>query len=112
MEKRDLKTFMKFFKEIEYNSWFRKKLLMFFALIIVIVSVLEIWAVNRLATFGSEISKLELAKNSLQMENEILENKIAEKSSLLKIEENSKIFGFKKITKLEYFQTQNIAFKR
>ena len=109
---RDLKKTMNLLNNIEYNSWFRKKLLMFFSLIIGLVTIMEIWAVNRLATFGSEISKLEAAKASLQMENIILENQIAEKASLKQIEESSKKFGFVKTNKIEYLQQSGIALNK
>jgi hypothetical protein len=100
---------MTILKEVEYNAWFRKKLLMMFGLIVVSVAVVEIWAVNRLATFGSEISRLEMAKASLALENSILEKQIADKSSLLEVSKSSKGLGFVKVSKLEYLTPHNIA---
>lgn len=100
---------MTLLREVEYNSWFRKKILMFFGLIVILVAVVEIWAVNRLATFGSEISRLESARASLELENSIIEKNIADKSSLLEVSKSSGSLGFIKAQKIDYLTPQNIA---
>lgn len=65
---------------------------------------LEVWAVNRLATYGEELSKIDSAINKFNLENKILENDIAIKSSLNKIEKLSGNLGFEKPAKIEYFK--------
>ncbi len=64
---------------------------------------------NRLATYGDRINNLEQAKASLRMENQILENKIADKSSLNKVAKTSTHLGFQKVKNVEYLDSSNLA---
>jgi hypothetical protein len=68
--------------------------------------VLEIWLVNRLATYGEQLSKLDRLKVGLLLDNEILENQIAEKSSFNKIISQAKLLNFGKIKNLEYIYSK------
>ncbi len=63
-----------FFQNINEQISFRKKILIVVCLIVIPVVVLEIWSVNRLATYGVQISELERSKDRLKLENQILEN--------------------------------------
>lgn len=76
-------------------------------LIVIPVIVLEIWSLNRLSTYGEQISSLEKTKASLKLDNQILENEIAQKSSLRIMENISKSYGFKNISKVEYVKDLN-----
>jgi cell division protein FtsL len=87
---------------LEDRPWFRKKIIGLILLIVAGVVVLEIWMVNRLATFGEQLSKLEEIKGSLITENELLENEIAEKSSLIHLGDKAKEEGFGPIKALKY----------
>lgn len=87
---------------LEDRPWFRKKIIGLIMLIVAGVVVLEIWMVNRLATYGEQLSKLEEIKGSLITENELLENEIAEKSSLVHLEEKAKSEGFSPIKALKF----------
>lgn len=64
---------------------------------------------NRLATVGEQIAQLDKTKYALELENELLEKKIAEKRSLSAIEESSKSLGFGKIQTIEYVSDNGIA---
>lgn len=104
---------MTILRDIEYNAWFRKKIIIFASILIILVTVVEIWAVNRMATFGSQTAKLEEAKNQLQMENLILEKEIAEKASLLEVQKQAESLGFSKVKDVQYINTQSsIALNR
>ncbi len=76
---------------------------------VILLVVTEIWATNRLATYGLEISGLQQSKTAIILENQLLENEIAQKSSLLNIETSSKDLGFGKISNLEYIKPPNLA---
>ena len=71
--------------------------------------VLTIWSVNRLATVGEQIAQIEKTKSSLELENDLLEKRIAEKKSLAQVEQSSKSLGFSKIQKMEYVKDNGIA---
>lgn len=98
-----------FIQNINSQISFRKKILIVVSLVIIPVVVLEIWSVNRLATYGVQISELERSKDRLKLENQILENKIAEKSSLLIIEAMAKKYGYSKAQNVEYLKLSGLA---
>ena len=50
---------------LEDRPWFRKKIIGLILLIVAGVAVLEIWMVNRLATYGEQLGKLEEIKGKL-----------------------------------------------
>jgi cell division protein FtsL len=87
---------------LENKPWFRKKLLALILVVVAVVAVMEIWMVNRLATYGEQLSKLDEIKDSLVTENELLENEIAEKSSLSHLGEAAYEQGYAPIKKIEY----------
>ena len=87
------------------------QLILLLALMILFVTVLTIWSMNRLATVGEQIAQLDKTKYALELENELLEKKIAEKRSLSAIEESSKSLGFGKIQTIEYVSDNGIALK-
>jgi hypothetical protein len=76
---------------------------------VLFVTVLTIWSMNRLATVGEQIAQLERTKNAIQLENELLEKKIAERKSLAEIDEASQKLGFGKIQTIEYVSDNGIA---
>ena len=94
---------------LEYNSWLRKKVILLFMIIILALTVVEIWAVNRLSTYGEQINKLELTKRSLHLENQVLENEIAEKSSFQDIIVSAKALGFERVKNVQIIQKVDIA---
>ncbi len=85
------------------------QLILLLSLMVLFVTVLTIWSMNRLATVGEQIAQLEKTKTSLELENKLLEKRIAEKKSLTQIEMSSKQLGFGKIQKIEYVSDNGIA---
>ncbi len=74
-------------------------------LLVIPLIVIEIWAVNRLSTYGEQISKLEETRAALEIENKILENKIAKETSLLNMVSLSSQLGFEVALNVEYLNT-------
>ena len=103
---------MTFFARFETENFFRRKLLIFVAILVVLAVILEIWVVNRLSTYGEKISKLEETKSMLTLENKILENEIAKNSSLSNMEKYTKNSGFEKIKDIQYLKPSDIALNR
>jgi cell division protein FtsL len=85
------------------------QLILVLALMVLFVTLLTIWSMNRLSTVGEQIAQLERTKNAIQLENELLEKKIAERKSLHEIDEASKKLGFGKIQTIEYVSDNGIA---
>lgn len=79
------------------------------ALFLVVVFVLEIWMVNRLSTYGKKIEELKVIEANLQLENQVLENSIAQRASLGQIEEKSTKLGFGSIKNPEYIKSSPLA---
>lgn len=68
--------------------------------------VIEIWAVNRLATVGEKINQLEASKANLKTENEALENEISKMVSLGKISKDAKEYGFEPLSNIEFLNAE------
>ncbi len=93
--------------EIYYFLPVKKRLLLTLLIPIIVIAVLEIWLVNRLSTFGLEISKLEQAAFALETENQLLKNEIDKQSSLISIENKARSLGFEKVKNIEYIIYQD-----
>lgn len=65
--------------------------------------------VNRLATMGAKIAQLDQVKNSLDLENQLLESQIAQKSALNNIDQKASDLGFKPIGQVESINSPKIA---
>lgn len=100
---------MTILKKFETDSILRKKIIILPIVVILAVSVLEIWVVNRLSTYGDQISQLQQREASLRMDNQLLENEIAEKASLIEIDRASKSLGYQKVKNFEYVSDLNLA---
>lgn len=103
---------MTILKKFETDSILRKKMVILPVVVILLVSILEIWMVNRLSTYGDQIYQLQQNEASLRLENQLLENEIAERSSLIEGEKASKSLGFEKAKNLEYLSDLNLALNR
>jgi hypothetical protein len=97
------------FTQLETESFLRKKIIILILVILVPLVILEIWAVNRLSTYGEKISSFVSAKQSLELENQVLRNQIAEKSSLQYVNEEASNLGFGRNTKAEYINQSDLA---
>lgn len=94
---------------LEIVSSVKRKIYIVSAILILMAVVVEIWTVNRLATLGQQLSSLDQAKASLTLENQVLENKIAQDSSLQKIESESKDLGLQPTKNIQYLKPSNLA---
>lgn len=61
---------------------------------LVMMVVLQIWAMNRLAVLGDKITQIERTKASLVRENQLLENTVASRASLQYIQKLADNLGF------------------
>ncbi len=91
------------------KAYSKKKIIMFLILVLIPLALVEIWATNRLATYGEQINQLEKTKRVLILENKVWANKIAESSSLDKTEQQSINLGFQKIQSIESLQLPSLA---
>lgn len=100
---------MSLIKRFETSGILRKQVIALCILVVSILAVLEIWAVNRLATYGEEINKLSLIKTALELENLNLENQIASSLSLSQIAQEATKLGFVRPISIEYLQVPDLA---
>lgn len=91
------------------NFFITRKILTILFLILILGIILEIWIVNRLSTYGAQISKIETASANLRIENQVLKNKLDLQSSINVIEEKAKEMGFEKIKKVNAILPPDIA---
>jgi len=80
------------------------KLIKIAGAVFLLIFLLEIWIGNQLSVYGNKIAELKQAKANLTLENQILENTIAQNSSLSYIEKKAQEFGFENIKNLEYIK--------
>lgn len=85
----------------------RKKIIVISVFITILVVILEIWALNRLATLGPQLIQIEESSNLLRLENQIFKEEIARKSSYLKIRELSSQLGFHPVKSVQYLKPSN-----
>lgn len=72
--------------------------------IFLVVLFLEVWVVNRNSTYGDKIYQIKQAQASLELENQVLANTIASKSSMSILEKKANTIGFNSITHIEYIK--------
>lgn len=56
--------------------------------------LIEIWVNNTMIAYGERFAKLTTAEKNLRMENQILENEIAQNSSFINVASKSAQLGF------------------
>lgn len=96
-------------KSNHFNLLTRRKIFFCLCLVVFLAIILQVWVMNRLATLGEEIYKIEMTKSSLVLENQILENKLAERSSLQEIKKYANNLGFKPINSVSHITLTEIA---
>ena len=96
-------------RSLETPLYFKRKIVIGLALIIIFVIMLQIWVANRTATFGEKINSLESTKYALELENDYLRNQVAQKKSLLLNQKKSMNLGFGKTKNIEYINFSPIA---
>lgn len=96
----------------ERFSFLKKKIPFLILLAFLIGVVTEVWAANRLSTYGEQIAKITQETQQLTLENQLLENEIAQKSSFNQVEKHAKILGFEEIQHVQYLQPLDLAYSR
>lgn len=69
-----------------------------------ILTMTEIWVANAVASFGEKFAEISNLQQSLSLENQILENEIAQNASLNSVASQSAKLGFSKITSIQYIR--------
>ena len=73
---------------------------------------LEIWAMSRLSTYGNKIQELQNAQVILELQNQLLENTVAETASLVEVDKKAEMLGFGTVKSFEYLRPSSIASAR
>lgn len=82
----------------------KKKYIFFVAVCLFILILVEIWSSNIVASFGENFASTSQLKQALIMENQILENEIAEYASLSKVASESAKLGFSRPQSIQYIR--------
>ena len=90
------------------NSFLTRKILVVLLLILLSGVILEIWTVNRLASFGSQLNRIEHSKQRIILDNQLLRAQIAERSSLNKASNEAVSLGFKEVS-VQYLSPTRLA---
>ncbi|GEM_PF-1627628 len=105
---------MKFLKQEESKlpkNRLKKTLKIGVVFFLLILAVL-LWSVNRLSTYGEKIQELKVAQARLELENQVLENKIAQGASLHSIEKKASVLGFDSVKNYQYLKSPELASMR
>lgn len=88
----------------------RTRFIIFIALLpVAVLSLLQIWVSHTTANFSGNIERIKLIEKTLTFENKIIENEIAEASSLAKIASESSQLGFLTPKSVEFISSENPA---
>lgn len=94
------------------ENFTKRKVYTVLFLIVILVTILQIWSSNRLATYGEQISKLEHAKEQLITDNSLLEAQIESEASLSNISQKSQELGFTVSKNVKYLQNLGLALNK
>ncbi|MBI2040279.1 hypothetical protein HYT18_04335 [Candidatus Microgenomates bacterium] len=97
-------TIIKKFDPDERQKKFPKKYFLLAVVSLFILTMVEIWVANTVAGFGENFAEISSLKQSLSLENQILENEIAKYASLNSVASQSAKLGFSKITSIQYIR--------
>lgn len=74
--------------------------------IIGLLLAIDIWLINSLSVFGGKIAEIEQLTRRLELENDLAENELARKTSLMAVIKIAEQLGFEKIRKIEVIPKQ------
>lgn len=97
-------TIIKKFDPVVPKRNFSKKYIALVLFGLFSLMLIEVWANNNVVTYGEKFEKLSKLKQSLNLENQILENEIARKQSLGTIASKSAELGFSKVESIQYIR--------
>lgn len=89
-------------EDLEKKSSKKHWIIVAFSLFILII--IQIWASNTVVAFGEKLSSISKLKYKLEIDNQILENEIADRSSLKNLATKSSELGFSKIESIQYIR--------
>lgn len=79
-----------------------KKPIILSVFMLVALALLQIWANNTLVTYGAKFDNIGQLEQNLELENQLLENKVAELSSLESIATSSSALGLAPTKDVQY----------
>ncbi len=88
--------------DIEEQRKFPKKMTFLSIVLLAVLSVMQIWANNTLAVHGAKLEEISQLDQILELENQVLENKIATLSSLNNIASQSATLGLSTPKSVQY----------
>ncbi len=97
-------TIIKTFETEKEQKRFPKKYIALTIISLFILILTEIWVNNTVIAYGDKFEKSSSLEKSLKMENQVLENIIAESSSLNVIASESAKLGFYRQQSIEYIR--------
>lgn len=97
-------TIVKTFDTQSSQDRFPKKYIVMAVICFVTLIITEIWASNTAIAYGEKYEKLSVMEKNFKMENQILENDIANNSSLKTIASKSAELGFSSKVSVEYIR--------
>ncbi len=71
--------------------------------------VAEIWVANGLSTYGMKLTVIDNKMKNLQLENQVLENEIAQRGSYNQVFSKASQLGFTDEKNFEYIDSFNLA---
>ncbi len=97
-------TIIKTFDTTDNQNQFSPRYIFLAAFCLIALMVVEIWANNTIVTYGAKYDNLSKLQQAIRLENQILENEIAKRSSLSTIASESAVLGFSQIENIQYIQ--------
>jgi len=97
-------TIIKKFEPIEQKHKPYRKYIVLTIISLFTLTLIEIWVSNTVIAYGEKYEKLSTLEKNLKMENQILENEIAENSSLKTIASKSAELGFSTSQGIQYIR--------
>lgn len=97
-------TIIKTFDTTDSQKRFPRKYIILVLICLLSLTLVEIWASNAAVAFGEKYEKLSSLEKNLKIENQILENDIAENSSLKAVASKSAELGFSPNIGIQYIR--------
>lgn len=97
-------TIIKKFKPEDLGKRSRKKPFIIIALCLLVLIIAQIWVNNTVVSYGGRFENISKLKETLEMENQLLENEIATDSSLINIATKGAELGFSRLESIQYIR--------
>lgn len=97
-------TITKKFEPEQEKKTYSKKYIGLVAVSLFVLMLAEIWASNQMADYGGKLEKLSQLKQTLNLENQVLENEIAKSQALINVASKSAELGFIVADSIQYIR--------